>query len=239
MSTVVTSSLPVKIQPGDKDWKIFEKEIANATVHMETGTDSVTHDAKQMGVYSKVNRQIDVLVTGRLNGEYVAMAIECKRHGRAVDVTEIDKFIGMLLDLRVDSGMFYAFDAVTPAARNRAANALHPKITLKEMAGRHFEPEWSADASEFLPWGSCEAPNCRGGEVAWQSWPQEDGGKDVQAGVCDFCASWTVRCVECEQEEYVVSDELVCSSCCARYELRSGYQDYDVQDVQRVDKGHE
>jgi hypothetical protein len=38
MSTVVTASLPVKIQPGDKDWKIFEKEIANATVHMETGT---------------------------------------------------------------------------------------------------------------------------------------------------------------------------------------------------------
>ncbi|MCG7415851.1 restriction endonuclease [Microbacterium aurum] len=165
MATSVSVDNPIKIQPGDRDWKVFEKDVANLTARMDSGTETVEHDAKLVGELSDVPRQIDVLVQGLLNGERIRIAIECKRHSTAVDVTHIDKFVGMLLDLPVDSGVFYAFGPVTPGARRRAANARHPKVSMKELAGEALLPPWSDSLEEISPWGTCSAPNCRAGEI--------------------------------------------------------------------------
>jgi hypothetical protein len=237
LATSVTPGEPVKILPSDKEWKIFEKDVANLTANMDSGTDSVTHDVKLPGVHSLVPRQVDILVKGRVNGIQMVAAIECKKFNVPVDVTHIDKFIGMLLDLRVNSGVFYAFGPVTPGARNRAVNAMHPEVTLKEMAGGQFLPEWSESLEELTPWGECDAPNCRGGLVRWRRFPQDDG-DDIIAGECDFCGSWTVTCRDCENEEYAVDWEVTCSSCGAKYELTgSDYQSYDRDGVVQVGQG--
>ncbi|MDE0547673.1 hypothetical protein [Microbacterium sp. C7(2022)] len=71
MATSVSVDNPIKIQRGDRDWKVFEKDVANLTARMDYGTDTVEHDAKLIGERSGVPRQIDVLVQGLLNGERI------------------------------------------------------------------------------------------------------------------------------------------------------------------------
>ncbi|MDE0547674.1 restriction endonuclease [Microbacterium sp. C7(2022)] len=168
------------------------------------------------------------------------MAVECKRHSTAVAVTHIDKFVGMLLDLPVDSGVFYAFGPVTPGARQRAANARHPKISMKELAGEALFPPWSDNLEEISPWGTCRAPNCRAGEIWWQTFVQDDGTDAIEAGSCDYCGTWTVKCRDCGEEEYAFSTDVTCMTCGAGYELTSSdYQSNNWDGVVQTSKGHD
>jgi hypothetical protein len=54
-----------------------------------------SYDVKVAG--NLVPRQLDALVEGGLGGATVRVAIECKKYGKPVDVSEIDAFIGKLL----------------------------------------------------------------------------------------------------------------------------------------------
>lgn len=233
MPTFVTADDPLNIDSHDPAWKAFEKDVANLTARMGSANSSVQYDARLPGVNSKGLRQIDVYVTGELNGIPIAIAIECKKYARPVDVVEMDAFVGKLRDLSVDKGVFYVHDGATDGARNVAAAALHPKIVLKEFAGAELlQPSWDVDLRDFFD-QDCPTEHCLG-FVRWDEYPQPAGGADVEAGRCAYCGIFAIRCRDCED---VDSDESHCYSCGAIYETDYDRDGLDVVAVVQLSAG--
>lgn len=67
-------------------------------------------------------RELDVLITGRLAGQTIHFAIECKNYSSKVDSPNIDAFIGKLLDvgLPTQTSMFVSTSGFTRPAIERA-----------------------------------------------------------------------------------------------------------------------
>lgn len=232
MPTEVTTDSPMNILPSDPEWKIFEKDVANLVARLDTGTSSVTHDARLMGVNSKVERQVDVLVEGTLNSMPISIAIECKKYGRSIDVGDVDAFIGKLHDLAVDKGSFYIYNGASAGARTRASSARHPAVILRENAGEEVLDDWD----EILP--DCPAENCYGGLIRWTSSKQPAGGEDVEWGYCESCGTASLRCRDCGEIE--IADAGECFSCGAAYDLVStDYKSSDIGDVHQTVRGND
>lgn len=226
MATVVTTDQPLNIGPADPAWKAFEKDVANLIARIGASPSSVEHDKKLPGVNSKVLRQVDVYVEGEVSGIPIAIAIECKRYGRKIDVGDIDAFVGKLSDLAVDKGVFYVHDGVTDGARNSAAATLHPRIVLREFAGAALlHQDWD-DLIE-----DCPNVNCFGGSIRWRKYPQPAGGADVESGYCDSCGTFAIRCRECEVIEFANYGEKRCYSCGATYDVVPEPKGAEVEDV--------
>lgn len=233
MPIYVTTDTPLNIGPSDPEWKIFEKDVANFVARLDSSSKPLQYDARLMGVVSRVERQVDVLAEGELNGIPISVAIECKKYSRPIDVGEIDAFVGKLRDLSVDKGVFYVYDGVTPGARNRADGALHPKVLLRESVGGSLVLD---DWDELLP--DCPNENCYGGMVNWTSSRQPAGGEDVSWGYCDSCGTFAFTCRDCGEVESAELGLAECFTCGAKYELESvDYQSTDVGDVIQVSRG--
>ncbi|MGI0519411.1 restriction endonuclease [Microbacterium maritypicum] len=232
MPTEVTTDSPLNISPSDPEWKVFEKDVANMVTRFDSGTTAITYDARLMGSNSGVERQVDVLVQGKLNGMPISIAVECKKYGRNIDVGDVDAFIGKLHDLDVDKGTFYIHNGASPGARMRAANARHPGVTLRENAGGELPDDWD----EILP--DCPANNCYGGNIRWTSSKQPAGGEDVEWGYCENCGTVSFRCRDCGSTESAEAGE--CFTCGAKYDLETtDYQTSDVSEIFQTHRGND
>jgi hypothetical protein len=67
-------------------------------------------------------RQIDILVEQDLGGFNLKVAIDCKKYGRKVNVNDVERFLGMLGDIRVGKGVLMTTQGYSKAAWNRAQN---------------------------------------------------------------------------------------------------------------------
>jgi hypothetical protein len=67
-------------------------------------------------------------VTGTVAGIDLSVAVECKRHSRAVDVGVVDQFIGKLLDIGADRGVLYSYSGFTSPAVLRCERAMNPNV---------------------------------------------------------------------------------------------------------------
>jgi len=226
MAIAVTTDDPLNIGPTDPAWMAFEKDVANLTARVGSTHSSVEYDKKLLGVNSKISRQVDVYVEGEISGIPIAIAIECKRYSRKIDVGEMDAFIGKLRDLAVDKGVFYVHDGVTVGARNLAMSSLHPKVFLREFAGATLLLE---DWDELIV--DCPNENCIGGAIRWVEYLQPAGGTDVEAGYCDLCGTFAVRCRDCDEIDSAEYGEKPCYSCGATYEVVPGRKGSGVDDV--------
>jgi hypothetical protein len=83
---------------------------------------SVRHDVRRLGVLSKVERQIDILIEGNIAGFALTIVVDCKYFGKKVDVKDVDEFLGYLHDLRASKGILITNTGYTQAAHNRAMN---------------------------------------------------------------------------------------------------------------------
>jgi hypothetical protein len=230
MAIPVTPTQPVTIDPTDPAWKAFEKDVANLTARVDAKPSDVTWNTHLPGVNSLVPRQVDVYVEGEVNGIPIAIAIECKKYGRNVDVSDIDAFIGKLRDLDVDKGVFYVYDGVTPGARSAAESALHPKVVLKEFAGTTLLQEsWD----DIIDW-DCPNENCIMGSVRWGEYPQPAGGADVEAGSCESCGTFAIRCRDCEGIDSAEYGEFRCWGCGATYDVVPERKGGSVEDVMQL-----
>jgi hypothetical protein len=231
----VTTDDPLNISSADPAWRAFEKDIANLTARVGAAPSSVIYDQKLLGVNSKIPRQIDVYVEGEVSGIPIAIAIECKRYGRKIDVGDMDAFVGKLRDLAVDKGVFYVHDGVTAGARNSASAALHPKIVLREFAGAMLPPEpWD----DLIGW-DCPNENCLTGAIGWTDYPQPAGGADVQAGYCDSCGTFVFRCRDCEAIDSADYGETQCYNCGATYDIVPERKGAEVDDVVQLTRGED
>jgi hypothetical protein len=81
---------------------------------------SIKHDVKRPGLISRVDRQIDMLIEGRVSGFDLTIIVDCKYFGKKVDVKDVDEFLGYLHDLRASKGVLITNNGFTEAASNRA-----------------------------------------------------------------------------------------------------------------------
>lgn len=101
------------------DWQQYEDEIY--THFRDTfPAFSVTKNVRLVGRYSKVERQIDILIEGRIADFQMRIAVDAKHRGRPIDVADVEGFVGFCSDIGAQKGVLIALNGYTAAAINRA-----------------------------------------------------------------------------------------------------------------------
>lgn len=103
------------------DWQQYETEIFQHFADAYPGC-GVRKNVILPGRYSKVDRQVDVLVSGNMADFEMRVAIDAKHYSTPIDVKDVECFLGYCADLGVSKGVMIAPKGYTPAALNRAHN---------------------------------------------------------------------------------------------------------------------
>lgn len=99
-----------------------ELEILVAKIQRQLAPDAeVQHDVKLPGRISQRERQIDVLVRQPIGQYEMMIVLECKDHGRRVDVKGVEEFHGLLDDVGAHKGALVSPKGFSKAAKARAA----------------------------------------------------------------------------------------------------------------------
>jgi len=107
-----------------EDWRNYENEIL-ALLKEEYPDADIKPNQKRPGRYSKVERQIDVLVEGRIAGNPFAIVVDGKHYKRKVDVKGVEEFIGMVHDIGAHKGLIVTQEGYSEGALQRAYNDPH------------------------------------------------------------------------------------------------------------------
>lgn len=207
---------PLPLVPGDAEWLIYEKDVADSLASMDPKAE-VTHDVKRIGSSGRL-RQLDALIVGEVCGATIEIAVEAKKYSQSVGIGVVDAFVGKCIDIAVNQGILYSHKGFGAGAKARAASAIHPKIELRELPEAAATTLSGAEVelllAELEPWGSvmpkflgvetCPGSECYGEFVAVEDW---DG------GICDQCGLPVGMCQECGSATRLESDEQVCDNC--------------------------
>ena len=101
------------------DWKKYEKEVFEFFKEQYQDAD-VDFNVKRTGLYSKVNRQIDILIEQYIAGNRMVYAVDCKYLNKKVDVKAVESYIAMLEDIGAHKGLLISKEGFSKAAYNRA-----------------------------------------------------------------------------------------------------------------------
>ena len=101
------------------NWKKYEKEIHDYFSKQYPGS-TITYDAKIVGRYSKIKRQIDILIEDYIAGIPIRVAIDAKYFSKRIDVKDVESFISMLEDINVHQGILITNIGYSDGAINRA-----------------------------------------------------------------------------------------------------------------------
>lgn len=103
------------------DWQGYEREIEEQFRANYPSAD-IRHNAKLVGKFSKVERQIDLLIEERASDFAFRIVVDAKYRGRKIDVGDVEAFIGLTRGVKAHTGMMVALEGYTPPAVNRAHN---------------------------------------------------------------------------------------------------------------------
>lgn len=101
------------------NWKEYETEIFDHFQQQYPDAEIIL-DAKRIGLFSKVSRQIDVLIEQYIAGNRFTLVIDGKYFNKKVDVKAVESFIGMLEDIGAHKGLLISNQGFSEAAYNRA-----------------------------------------------------------------------------------------------------------------------
>jgi hypothetical protein len=101
------------------DWKEYETYITRHFQKMFPNA-SISHDVKREGMLSKTQRQIDILIEGKIAGFDLTIIVDCKYFNKNVDVKEVESFLSFLQDLKASKGVLITNNGYSKAAYNRA-----------------------------------------------------------------------------------------------------------------------
>lgn len=100
------------------DWQQYEREIEEQ-FRQAYPSARITHNAKIVGKFSKVERQIDLLIEEQASDFAFRIVVDAKHRGRKIDVGDVEAFLGLTRDAEAHTGMMIALEGYTPAAINR------------------------------------------------------------------------------------------------------------------------
>ena len=101
------------------NWKDYEIEIFEDFKEAYPNAE-VSHNVLRKGRYSKVDRQIDILVEDYVAGNRITIVVDGKFYNKNIDVKEVETFISMLEDLDAHKGLLITQKGYSQAAINRA-----------------------------------------------------------------------------------------------------------------------
>lgn len=117
-------------------WEEYENEVFELS-KIYYPEAKVQKNVKRKGKFSKINRQIDVLIEQEIGGNVATIVIDCKLYNKKVDVKAVESFISMVEDLEADKGLLVSEKGYSKAALNRAYyNIKHIELdilSLKEL----------------------------------------------------------------------------------------------------------
>lgn len=100
-------------------WKDYEIEIHDHFKEMFPNAD-ISHNVTVAGRYSKVDRQIDILIEDYVAGSRMRIVVDGKFFSEKIDVKDVEMFIGMLNDCEANKGLLITQEGFSKAAINRA-----------------------------------------------------------------------------------------------------------------------
>jgi len=101
------------------DWKQYEEEIAGY-FRMEYPDATLTPDAKLRGKFSKIERQIDLLIEGEMADFRFRVVVDGKYRDKKIDINDVEAFIGLVRDVEANKGVMISTEGYSSAAMNRA-----------------------------------------------------------------------------------------------------------------------
>jgi len=101
------------------NWKEYEQEIADY-FKSEYPKATITSSAHLIGRFSKIERQIDLLVEEQGADFTFRIAVDAKHYTDRIDVKDVEQFQGLLHDVNVDVGVMICPEGYSQAAINRA-----------------------------------------------------------------------------------------------------------------------
>jgi tetratricopeptide (TPR) repeat protein len=101
------------------NWQEYEREIEEQFRRAYPGA-RITANAKLVGKFSKVERQIDLLIEEQASDFTFRIVVDAKHRGRKIDVSDVEAFLGLTRDVEAHTGMMVALEGYTHAAVNRA-----------------------------------------------------------------------------------------------------------------------
>lgn len=104
---------------GTMDWKQYEREIADQ-LRQHYPSAQITPNVKLIGKFSKVERQIDLLIEEQASDFSFRIVVDAKYRGRKIDVGDVEAFLGFIRDVEAHTGVMVALEGYTPAAISRA-----------------------------------------------------------------------------------------------------------------------
>jgi hypothetical protein len=130
--------MPTKVPP----WKLYERDIHQELSSKYPGA-VVLHDTSLPGLRSGIPRQIDILLEEHTPAGTIRTIVEAKYHSRAIDVQEVETFIGTLNDVAIGRGVMISPVGYTKAAMMRAYRD-DVDVDLDIFTLQDFK-EWQAD----------------------------------------------------------------------------------------------
>ncbi|MBS4027033.1 MAG: restriction endonuclease [Ignavibacteriales bacterium] len=126
------------------DWKEYENEI-HQHFKSEFPNATILYNVKIEGKFSKIERQIDVLIEDYFLGNKMRIVIDAKYYSTKIDVKDVESFIGLLNDVEAHKGIMISNEGFSQAAINRA----HYDITDLELDILNFK-----DLKQFQAFGA-------------------------------------------------------------------------------------
>lgn len=99
-------------------WKEYEAYVCGALQRLVPGA-TVLQNVVLRGMRSNSQRQIDVLVERKLGAFQLRIAVDCKCYKRKVNVNDVERFLGMLSDVRVSKGVLMTTKGYSKTAHKR------------------------------------------------------------------------------------------------------------------------
>ena len=109
------------LSSGKLNWAQYEAYVAGSLQRLLPGS-KVSRNVKMLGLKTGRRRQVDVLVERNLGGLDFSIAVDCKCYRRKVNVNDVERFLGMLGDLRISKGVLMTTQGYTKTAFCRAQN---------------------------------------------------------------------------------------------------------------------
>ena len=102
------------------DWKQYENEIYDyfRSVYPEA---TLTPDARITGKFSKIERQIDLLIEVEMADFRFRVVVDGKYRDKKIDVNDVEAFLSFVRDVEASKGLMISTEGYSSAAMNRAA----------------------------------------------------------------------------------------------------------------------
>jgi hypothetical protein len=101
------------------DWKQYEQEISKY-FQSEYPSARITYNARMLGKFSKIERQVDLLVEEQAADFQIRIIVDGKYRDKRIDVNDVEAFLGLVRDVGAQQGVMVSTEGYTKAAINRA-----------------------------------------------------------------------------------------------------------------------